>query len=478
MKVVLPFYSYLDSRKSPLFIKIARTLKDKYHMDIIAVTFGVHANKFIQEHPEVQLSAVYDIYDYISNNIQKTQKMTYDELSSIEDNYGMPLLWTYVIAAEPAFQGLSEKRSIEIVVTQIKFWESLFSAEKPDAFIDEGVGGLIMPVYKVASEHGCRILNMMTSRIPNRFIIHNNVFDHWENTEKIYQSMKKRELTLEEQERAKEFIEKFLSGKLKPPYMIYTTRSPTLTLKAPLTFIKYTKEYHEEKKTAIFSSADSPYNLATGYLTRIYRHKLLTNLIKVWENPVEGERYFLYPLQYQPENSTKILAPYYLNQIALIENISKSLPIGTKLYVREHPSSIGTRPLSYYKSVKAIPNVRLITPFIESYELIKRSLAVVTITSTMGWEAILFKKPLILLGRPYYHIYDLAYKINDVSELPIVMKQAIDGDRWDEQLIYKLVLAVIDSTYEGEINFDMPWALLDENVENLCKGIATELGLT
>ena len=47
-------------------------------------------------------------------------------------------------------------------------------------------------------------------------------------------------------------------------------------------------------------------------------------------------------------------SPYYLNQIALIENISKSIPINTTLLVKEHKGMLGHRDLGYYKELKKI----------------------------------------------------------------------------------------------------------------------------
>ena len=69
--------------------------------------------------------------------------------------------------------------------------------------------------------------------------------------------------------------------------------------------------------------------------------------------------------------STMVYARFYLNQISVIENLSKSIPVGYKIYVKEHPSMIGRRNRDYYNQIKILPNVKLIDPFIDSNILLK-----------------------------------------------------------------------------------------------------------
>src|SRR5690606_12929500 len=63
----------------------------------------------------------------------------------------------------------------------------------------------------------------------------------------------------------------------------------------------------------------------------------------LFEKPVPGERYVLFPIHFQPEASTLVRGPYYLDQASLIEDIAKSLPVGYRLYVKEHMANRGRR---------------------------------------------------------------------------------------------------------------------------------------
>lgn len=123
---------------------------------------------------------------------------------------------------------------------------------------------------------------------------------------------------------------------------------------------------------------------------------------KTVENTV-GETPFLYfPLHVDPEMSTMVLADKLTDQVSVIERISKSMPAGTKLLVKEHIPCIGMRPRGFYNRIKSLPDVHLVSPFNDNFELIKKSDLVVTMTGSAAWEAIRLKKPALILGKLHF----------------------------------------------------------------------------
>ena len=55
--------------------------------------------------------------------------------------------------------------------------------------------------------------------------------------------------------------------------------------------------------------------------------------------------------------STLVQGIWSSNQISLIEDISKSLPIGYSLVIKEHPWGRGNRPTWQYKHLEKFYNV-------------------------------------------------------------------------------------------------------------------------
>jgi hypothetical protein len=199
-----------------------------------------------------------------------------------------------------------------------------------------------------------------------------------------------------------------------------------------------------------------------------------------FERPVEGERFVFYPLHDQPEMTTSVLGPFFLNQIALVENIAKSLPVDHLLYVKEHMASIGRRPLDYYRRLRAVKNLRLITPYWDSHDLIKRSSAVAVISGTAGWEALLYGKPVLTFGEVFYNAFDEVYRVASAGpSLPYVIRDAVCDHRPGPDLLVKYVASVLEGTYEGEVpGLNTEKELNPRNIAMVAAALAGEIAST
>jgi hypothetical protein len=113
-------------------------------------------------------------------------------------------------------------------------------------------------------------------------------------------------------------------------------------------------------------------------------------------------RYIYYPLHVEPEASTMVLSEKLTNQLFFIEQISKSMPVGFKLLVKEHAPMLGRRPSGFYKRIRNLPNVHLISPFADNFSLIRSAELVCVLTGTAGWEAIQLGVPVLAVGEAQY----------------------------------------------------------------------------
>jgi hypothetical protein len=123
-----------------------------------------------------------------------------------------------------------------------------------------------------------------------------------------------------------------------------------------------------------------------------------------FENPVKDEPYVYMPLHLIPESTTFVKSPFYINELFLIEQISKSLPISWKLYVKEHQAMVGERSLKFYNRIKKFPNVRLVQLnfYDDPKPWIENSKGVITISGSTAYEAaILGKKSIIFSDVPF-----------------------------------------------------------------------------
>ena len=90
----------------------------------------------------------------------------------------------------------------------------------------------------------------------------------------------------------------------------------------------------------------------------LYSPALCTFCFRVYRQNI------FFPLHTEIERTLLITAPFYLNQIEIIKNIAKSIPINYTLIVKEHPfqTARGWRSTDEYNEIMNIPNVELVHP--------------------------------------------------------------------------------------------------------------------
>ncbi len=106
------------------------------------------------------------------------------------------------------------------------------------------------------------------------------------------------------------------------------------------------------------------------------------------------------PLHMEPEATILMYSPWLRDQIEMCRLVSQALPVNWKLLVKENPKMQGMRSLAYYRRLKAVPNVLLVSPVVDSTRLILFAQTTVTLAGTASNEAAVLGKPSIALGRP------------------------------------------------------------------------------
>jgi hypothetical protein len=121
--------------------------------------------------------------------------------------------------------------------------------------------------------------------------------------------------------------------------------------------------------------------------------------------------YIFCALQYQPEKSTCPLGGRFVNQILMIELLSKNLPHGWNLYVKEHPSQFVLdytrygelyRNKEFYRKITKLPNTYLIPINTDVFNMIDGSSAVASVTGTICWEAAIRGKFALNFGHSWF----------------------------------------------------------------------------
>jgi len=186
-----------------------------------------------------------------------------------------------------------------------------------------------------------------------------------------------------------------------------------------------------------------------------------------------------YFLHVQPEHSVEALAFEFRDQLALIQNIAAFLPANMRLVVKEHPGMIGLRDLAFYKKLLEIPNVTLVSDMINSYDLIRKSRIVLTLTGSAALEAMYEGVPVILFGDVFFDGFEGIYKVKSIKDLKNTVSAVLDNPRSGacEEAAISALAAMYAASYPGDVS--LPHTIEEmrepQNVELLADAVVKEL---
>ena len=113
--------------------------------------------------------------------------------------------------------------------------------------------------------------------------------------------------------------------------------------------------------------------------------------------------------------------------------LAAALPEGYQLVVKEHPSTFrynfdpSYRSLELHEQISRLPNTRLVPLNFSPFDLIDKAAAVATITGTVGVEAIIRGKPVIVFGSAQYRGHKGVFRVCSSDEARSVMAQIDSG---------------------------------------------------
>jgi hypothetical protein len=247
----------------------------------------------------------------------------------------------------------------------------------------------------------------------------------------------------------------------------------SFTRKSSLVFdFIYASHYLLKRAAMAFSSnklnkivENTDFYMYKNLSTKIYFNRLIYRMQLKYDDYSESDKFLFYPMHVEPEAVVQYWsAGIYTNQVFLIEQIARNLPVGYILYVKDHVDIHGYRNISDYRQIKQIPNVKLIDPSASGLSLAKRSEGIVTINGTLGFEGLMLAKPVYILGSVYYDCFKNIIKIKNLKELRVaILKPYIASD---EDLV-KFVAAYLTTAQNGNIGvfFTSKTSLTMENNE-------------
>lgn len=398
-------------------------------------------------------------------------------LVKIEKKYNIPSLELF-LTGDLEHSKMRREKAYAILIKHFYFWEEYLRKNKIDFIAGATERFVHMVPKEVSKKYKTQYIGVVPEPLPGRFSITRDLSGHLSALDEYWRKNRVRALTKKERKNATRFIQSFRQ-KSGIPFVAGLFSGPKIDKRKIKFFLNraYTSVFIEKGRF--------PYMDIFGGTNRYLLKTIRAHAAKKYYSKFnQSEKYVFYPLHVPDDAQIIVRAPQYINQVYVIENIARSLPIEYWLYVKEHPGDIGGTPLKELKKITELPNVKLLSPFENSLKIIKNSTCVITINSTVGWEALLLKKPVINLGKAFYEISGLTYPLRDLSKLPEMIRLASRVNPIKEETLIKFVNAVLATTYPGDLLrttlyfSDRTRAEIinrDENIKKVADGICDEL---
>lgn len=192
------------------------------------------------------------------------------------------------------------------------------------------------------------------------------------------------------------------------------------------------------------------------------------------------EKFIYYPMQYTPESSINIPAPYFVDQRRAIDLIRFNMPSNYRLVVKEHPSCISVRPLRIMRSLRRCAGVVIANYKMDSMELVKRASLTVSVTGTATLEAFLLGKSSLNLGDTFFsellggkcELCDISGTINKAIERKLTDSEIVSGIARIFSVTAPFLLTSPEAGEAGKITMSK------ENIRTFVKQLARYIEIT
>jgi hypothetical protein len=355
------------------------------------------------------------------------------EAARIERTYETPSLRD-VYRTDPPCRGRSERWCVERTVRHFVALERIFDEVRPDVLVPE-VGSETMrtAAHLIGLQRGVRVLFVF-------YTIFHNPLRLYEDT--MHAGIVPLEEVRELSDAERKEVERFIAD--------FTARdTPIRRYRAARATFKTGRDFARHVIVRATQERDNEYLVPGRYLANYVRENSRAALLRRFYEPVPAERPFVYfPLHVTDDYKIKRVIPHCVDQSSLIEQVADALPQGYDVVIKEHPLSIGRNSIGMIRRLTRLPNVRLVEPRTSSHELIQRSRAVIVISSTVGLEALLYGRPVLTMGQPFYSGYGVTLDVDSFRELRAKVMEVLTFEP-DRERILRFLHASMRSCFPG-----------------------------
>jgi hypothetical protein len=237
----------------------------------------------------------------------------------------------------------------------------------------------------------------------------------------------------------------------------------------------------QDKRAGLEMDSNELYKQYHTKMGSFKRKKLLAHYNRL-AKPVDlSKPYVFAALQCEPERQTCPVGGLFGNQYLMIDLLSKLVPDGWKVYVKEHVSQFKdyqkverAKTKEFYDMLASLPNVDIVPLTYNSFELIDHAKASATVSGTVGWESVVRGKPALLFGHSWYSDCKGVFVTHTIEDCKKAIQKIKNGFKPDKDELICFAQVVENHSvrgYNDKMGTKMDIISPEENVENLARAI-------
>ena len=403
---------------------IAKFLQKKIEADFYAIVdLNHHLEKSFKTQKIVNFKKIW----YYWENFRKNKpNYNLEYLKDFEQRYDFKL-WTLVYSERifykyNEFYKLSSDEILQIITNDCQFFEKILDEINPNYLVIKGADYHRSHLLaEICNARGIKVLMLYSSRIGYKC----SISSKYDQIDLSSVTVKQKTIPNKTFPELRDYLKKFNKTQqmsaIKSGGFGYSKIHKFRVLIHWLTKT-FDKQYRETYDHFGITRYKVIKNQLSHIIKRTYREFFIN---KNFQKEIPPTKFLYFPMQVEPERNILLGAPFYSNQLALIKNIAKSIPIGYNLIVKEHYAMRlkSWRNTNYYQQLLDLPNVILLHPSIKSNDVLKRCSMVLTINGSSGFEAAFYGKPCIVFSDTSYSHLSFVHRINGIEELPSVIQK-------------------------------------------------------
>ena len=470
-KHIKKIVDYLDEKhdwKPLLFINMPdanNEISEYFNNSIFLDKMDLRKGKFDYSHIEKKIPIGEDIL----NNLSKHE---YNYLHWLQDTTG----WNFSI--------VERKRYFN---EMLNYWNSIIIDKKPDLFVS-------YTVPHMPEDYALYLLCKYHYKIPTIFL---DIYPHFDqNYFSIHGSLENLSETYIEEYNSdrsnviskdiEQFVNKLNKNPETPKHIKeYITLQKNIIRKG--NFLKdikhliylFLKGKIFQEAAIAFKKNKKPFlrsqlnNLEYFFFLKKIKRKnkeLLKSYKKYIEEINEGDEFVYFAAPYQPEIYSNLSPGNFRDVFLILDTLTATMPKNWKIYYKEHPFTFNggdyavlAKDKYYYQKIKKYKNVVIISSEENSFELIDKSKAVATTGGTVGMEASIKNKPVLLFGNHWYSGCKSIFNILNYDDALKAFTKIREGYKPDSKDVKKYIQAIYNCSFKNDLNLE---SYKQKNVKN------------